>query len=208
MAGRIEVSNLALSKLGEDDQLTDPKDDTKPARSIAAVWDIVRDAVLRKHFWNFAMTRATLTAESAAPDWGYKYQFPLPPDFLRLDIKKMEPKAVQSDFSLEGKKRILTDHLGPLKIRYVRRVSEVGDWDPQFVEAFACKLAAQICIRLTGSKTLKKDLLKEYRVAVGEAASVDGKENLPEAPLDTGWVTSRYDGGYGGSANGYPTRFE
>lgn len=208
MASRVEVSNMALSKLGEDDQLLDPKDNSKPARSIAAVWDAVRDAVLRKHFWNFAMTRASLSALSTAPAWGYRYQFPLPPDFLRLDISTIEPQSVRSHYSLEGKRMILCDHLGPLKIRYVRKVAEVGDWDALFVEAFACKLAAQICIRLTGSKTLKKDLLQEYRLALAEAKGADGRENLPEAPLDTGWVTSRYDGGYQGSANGYATRFE
>jgi hypothetical protein len=205
MVDRVSVSNLVLSKLGDEDQLTDPDDDRKAARAIKAVWDIVRDIVLRAHPWNFAMRQASLTAADPAPQFGYTHSFPLPEDFLRLDPTVMEPFSVRDAYQLEGSRRLLASTPGPVLIRYVARIEAVGDWDPLFIEAFACRLAYQICDRITGDMNRKAECWRAYTLSMGEAKGVDGRENPPEAPIDSSWVTARYDGGLG--SNGYPTRF-
>lgn len=204
MVDRVSVSNLVLSKLGDEDQLTDPDDDRKAARAIKAVWDSMRDVVLRAHLWNFAMHRATLTSADPAPEFEYTHAFPLPTDFLRLDPSKMEPPHIREAYQIEGR-RLLASTPGPVQIRYVRRIVEVGSWDESFVDAFAARVAFQICDRITGDRGRKKDCWDEYRAALSEAKGVDGRENPPEPPIDSSWVTARYDGGLG--SNGYPTRF-
>ena len=200
---RVEISNLALSKLGQDDQLIDPDDDTKPARSIKAVWNSVRDAVLRRHLWNFAMKRVKLSRLNPAPIFGFAHQYQLPDDFIRLDIDALDT-CVLRKWSLEGSRRLLCDAPGPIEVRYVARIAETGDWDALFVEAFACRLAYQVADRLTGDRGRKQDCYSAYVVAIREATGVDGRENPPVDLMDSSWVTARDEGGpsYPGSYTG------
>jgi hypothetical protein len=46
VADYVTVANLALSKLGEDDQIRDPDQDSHAARSVRAVWGSIRRATL------------------------------------------------------------------------------------------------------------------------------------------------------------------
>ena len=192
---RSEISNLILSKLGEEDGLTDPDETGKAARSINAVWNSVRDTVLRVHLWNFATARTQMTPLSAAPSHGFSYAYALPTDFLRLDLAKLLPRNVRTDFQLEGSRRLLTNDAGPVDLVYIRRVEAEGDWDPLFVEAFASRLAWQIALKVTGDRQIKREAWQEYTVALREAKGVDGQENPAEPPLDSSWITAREDGG-------------
>lgn len=193
MADRVEVSNLTLAKLGETKKLIDPFDDTKAARSIARVWNVTRDMALRAHLWNFAMERASLTAIADVPPYGWAYAFELPGDFIRLDIDKLEPAPIRAegDHSIEGGK-LLANFLGPVNIRYVRRVAEVGRWDALFVEVFASLLAWQIADDITGDLARKDRAWKAYQDALPPAKGVDGRENPPEPAEDSSWVFARY----------------
>ena len=66
MAGKVEIANRALTKLGAERilLLTDP---SKEARVMNAMFDTVMDAELRRHRWKFALKRATLPALVATP---------------------------------------------------------------------------------------------------------------------------------------------
>lgn len=200
---RVEISNLALSKLGEDDQLIDPDDDTKPARALKANWNAVRDTVLRRHLWNFAKHRAKLSRLAEAPAFGFAYQYQLPGDFLRLDVDTFSLENCGL-WSLEGKRRLHSNLPGPINLPYIRRIEECGDWDELFVEAFACRLAHQIALRITGDKQIKAQVWSEYVAAIREATGVDGRENPPVDLPDSSWVTARREGGpsYPGSYPG------
>ena len=191
MADRVEVSNLTLAKLGETRKLTDPLDETKAARSIARVWNAVRDRALRAHLWNFALARARLTAALTLPAFGWAYAFPLPGDFIRLDLDALEPWSVRGEHSIEGG-ALLADFLGPLDIRYVRRVEEVGLWDPLFVDYFTDLLGEAIADDITGDLARRDRCTKAAERSLVTAKGVDGRENPPEAPQDSSWVTARY----------------
>lgn len=205
MADRVEISNLALSKLGEDDQLEDPLDDNKPARSIKAVWNTVRDGVLRAHLWNFAidpggrdLSHDPSYAASALSDW--RYRFRLPTDFLRLDLQHCRPAWQRSDVRV-GAGFLYANTPGPVHILYVRAVENPGDWDALFVEAFASRLAWQIADRLTGDRGRKSDCWQAYVAALREAKGVDGRENPSEPSEATGWEMARFDGGLGNGSD-------
>lgn len=193
MVDRVAVSNLALSILGEDDQMVDPMDDTKSARSIRAVWDAVRDEVLRKHPWNFAIKRTALTAVSGyVPTNDFSHQYLLPVDCLRL-IDVGIGQTLTRDYVLEAN-GILSYGPGPISIRYVSRVESTALWDALFVRAFACRLAWQISERITGDQNRKAAIDRDYRLALAEARAIDGRENPPEPQMDSSWITSRVTG--------------
>lgn len=198
MASQVEIANRALTKLGEQ-RITSLSDDVEAARVVDSLWDIVRDAELRERNWNFSMTRASLAALVSTPDWGFAYQYQLPSDCLRVvQVDEYFPGPSMSDYrnsseaiwQIEGGK-ILTDIGAPLPIRYVARIEDTGAWDALFVEAFACRLAAECCERLTQSNTKRQLAWDEHHRAIMAAARADAIENPSEPLPDDAWLLSR-----------------
>lgn len=192
-SSEVEIANRALTKLG-DDRLLALTDDTKAGRTMQSLFVPVRDAELRRLPWKFALKRAQLSALVAAPSWGYLLAYNLPADFLKLvqvnDYFIRAIPSVQAMWSVEGG-QILTDLAAPLKIRYVRRVDNAGEFDPLFVEAFACKLAYEACEALTQSTPKKQLLGEDYKAALIEAARCDAIENPPEVLPWGSWLDAR-----------------
>lgn len=198
MASQVEIANRALTKIGEARVLS-LSDDLEAARSVNSLWDVVRDAELRARNWNFAISRTSLPALIAAPAWGFDRQFQLPSDCLRvLQVGEYFPGPSLSDYrssseamwQIEGRK-ILTDMPAPLAIRYVARVEDTGQWDALFVEAFACRLAVELCERLTQSGGKKQIAWDEYKEAIRLAVRSDAIESPPEPLPDDSWMLSR-----------------
>lgn len=198
MASKTDVFNRALTKLG-DARVIDPTDDSEAAIVINNMFDIVRDAELRKRNWNFSIKRDEIAALVSTPAFGFAYEYQKPGDCLRFimigDIYvgyslanyRTMPEEV---YQVEGNK-ILTDLGAPLKIKYVRSVTNVGDWDPLFVEYFACVLAFEACMRLNGSKGDKDQLRQDRRDALLDAIRADAIENPSELIADDAWMMSR-----------------
>lgn len=198
MASQVEIANRALTKIGEA-RILSLDDDLEAARVIASLWSIVRDAELRARNWNFSILRTSLPALVAAPAWGFDYQYQLPSDWLRvLQVNDFYPGPSLSDYrtaseavwQIEGGK-ILTDLAAPLKLRYVARIEDTGSWDASFVEVFACRLAVEICERITQSSTKREFAWKEYDEALKLAVRADAVENPPEPLPDDSWMLSR-----------------
>lgn len=216
MADYVSVGNLIAQKLGEDIRLTARTDASHFAVTLDAAWDAQRLIVLRDHPWNCAMKRWSLASrvlepgETIAP-WGYA--FPLPPELLRLhEVLEIGNSAANDGYGLGSfsvaptgsgvsgdwqreQQDILSDGAGPLIIRGNRDVPNVNEWADDLVEAIACRTAFQICLAITGDRSLKNDLWSEYLTAKRDAKSVDGRENppIPATYDDSSWLTARYD---------------
>lgn len=198
MASKTDVFNRALTKLG-DARVIDPTDDSEAAIVINNMFDIVRDAELRANTWNFSVKRDSIAALISTPAFGFTYEYQKPGDCLRfimvgdtyvgysLSNYRTMPEEV---YQIEGNK-ILTDYGAPLNIIYVRSVTNVGEWDPLFVEYFACVLAFEACSRLTGSKGDKEQLRQDKKDALLIAIRADAIENPPTLIADDSWIMSR-----------------
>lgn len=198
MASVIQVANRALTKLGSA-RITSLSDDVKAARSISSCFDDLRDDELRTSRWQFAMKRTTLAALSDAPTFGYQYQYALPSDFLRLDMINDEfPAAVMDnyigaealDYTIEGN-MILTDIAAPLKLRYISRIEDPNQWDVNFREMLASRIAMEICEDLTQSDTKKQSAANDYKRAKSNAIRMGAIEKPPTVPPDNSWIISR-----------------
>jgi hypothetical protein len=185
MTSAVQIANLALVTLGDDEALVELNSDTRAGRTILAVFEPLRDAVLRAHPWNFAMTRASLPALVAPPPFGFAFAYQLPADWMRfVDPDEYQPYSIESGL-------LLTDAEAPLNIRYIRRVTDTGLFDALFVQALATKIAAQVAQRLTGSAQIKANAEAAHMAAMAEAKKVDGQENPPEDYPEDDWVTAR-----------------
>lgn len=199
MASSVDIANSALTKLGEV-RIMALTDNVKAAREINAVFELRRNAMLRAYNWNFAMTRTQLSALSDSPSWGYTYQYQLPSDCLRVvqvgeyyNIPGLSDYIGGTDnepFKIEGS-TIVTDFGAPLKIRYVRRVTNSGEFDALFCEALASDLAYTCCEAITQSNTKKESAKAERKEAIMTAIRTNAIELPPQAIQDDSWIMSR-----------------
>ena len=190
MASQTDIINRALSKLGEPRIANALTTDTKPARVMTGMWENVRDAMLQAYPWRFATIRTNLSADVATPEYGWSYQYSLPSDFLALlEIEDRPEYTIEgaSDNSL----KILTDVAAPLYIKYIRKITNTGQFHPLFNEALATKLAYEGCEEITDSNTKKEALLRDLSLAITQAYQADAiAAPFDEMPEDE-WITAR-----------------
>lgn len=190
MASVVQICNQALTKIGAL-RITDLLDDTPSARLMSAIYEIKRDAELAAHPWTFAITRAEIPALATAPGFGWLREFTLPADCLRL-VEVGEDYTFYASttgplYQREGN-AILSDTESPLAIRYVQRVTNTGLFSPLFVEALACRLAAEAVEERTQNLSKREAAWKEYSRAIREAKRGNAIEQPPQQPAESSWV--------------------
>jgi len=178
MATEVSICSNALRKLG-DDPITSLAEDTERARLCNALYEPTRDAVLRLHPWNFAITRATLTQLSTTPAYGFSYQYSLPTDPYCLRVLEMEYQDYifkVENLATEG--RILLTDESTAKILYVAKITDTNQFDSLFVDTLTAKLATDLAYPITNSVKLQEQMYKIYDLKISEARSVDGQEGF------------------------------
>lgn len=187
MASWVQIANLALRRLGAD-RIASLGEDSENARAVNDVHETVRDAVLRLHPWNCALTRASLAADAAVPAWGHAYQYTLPADPYCLRVWRLAESATA--FKIEGRK-LLTNASAPLKILYIARLTDPELFDAGLTVAMAAALAAEIAFRLTNSRTAEDAMHKWFEQTLARARSADAQEGTPEPIEADEFQTSR-----------------
>jgi hypothetical protein len=197
-ASNVAIANLALTKLG-DLRILNLTDNTKPARETNAVFDMTRDYLQRRFSWRFCIKRANLAADTTVPLWDWAYQYPLPTDCMRiLQVGQWYPTPDLSDlistggqeYVVEGK-YILSNQAGPLKLRYLSRVTDPVQFDAAFDMAFSAYLAYILAEPLTASAEQKQMAYNDYRNAIKDAVIANAIENPPESLADQTWILAR-----------------
>lgn len=199
MASRVDLANLALTKLGSAKRITSLTENSVAAGAINAVYDLMRLAELRAHYWAFALKRTAIPASATLPSWGYTLAFPLPADFVRLvQVNQfyLVPglldynDADASDWAIESGS-ILCNYAAPLRIRYVWNVTDEGTFDPLFNVSFASRLAYECCEQITNSNSKKAALADDYKAAIKEAVKASAIEKPPAVIGDDSWMMAR-----------------
>lgn len=174
-----EICNMALGYFGEA-RISSINDSSNVARTCKQYFAQTRDAVLRSHLWNFAMGRKALSALADAPLFEYSYAYQLPEDFIRLaavnDLDAYDYQACEYPFTIE-QNQILSNSES-CKIRYVKRIEDVTQYDALFVEAFSMKLSSVIVGKLSGDWQQAQTLLRTYSgLMESKARAVDANED-------------------------------
>lgn len=182
----VDCCNSALQRVGAASILS-LSDNSPEARACALAYDSNRRDELRKHRWNFAIKRAVLGPDTAAPAFDFLYAFTLPTDCLRV----LRPATSNLDWQIEGRK-ILTNDGKVVNLRYLADIEDATQWDASFYNVMSASLAIDICEKLTQSNTKKQQLSTDYKEAVADARKVDAFEGGPEDAADDTWWTVRY----------------
>lgn len=180
----VDIANNALVKLGAS-TIISFTENSQAARAVNVIYEQLRNAVLRDHKWNFATKRVALAQNADAPAFDYVYSYALPTDCLR--VVQMERRDMI--FQIEGR-NLLTDE-SPAKIIYIAEITDPNEYDAMFVEALSARLAAELAVPLTDSRTLANDMMSMYEGKIRDARSLDSQESgEPEVVADT-WLNAR-----------------
>ena len=178
MATEVSICSNALRRLG-DDPITSLTDDTERARLCNSFYADTRDAVLRLHPWNFAITRASLAKLATAPAYGFANQFSLPtnPYCLRVLGMEYEDYIFKIENVATHGRVLLTDE-ATANILYVARITDTNLFDAMFVDVLTQKLAVDLAYPVTNSTTLQTQMQKVFEKKLSEARSIDGQEGF------------------------------
>lgn len=182
----VDICNSALQRVGAN-SITSITDNSPEARACNLAYDANRRDELRKHAWNFAITRAVLAPDATAPAFDFDYAFTLPADCLRV----LRPATQNLDWVIEGRK-ILTNDSNVLYLRYIADVTDTAQFDAGFYNVVSGALAVDICEKLTQSNVKKQGLMQEYKDAVTMARKIDAFESGPEDSADGTWLQAMY----------------
>ncbi len=189
LSSEVKVANLALTSLGAD-RILSLTEDSENARKVNAVFDLIRDEVLRAHPWNFAISRRSFNLLAAAPEYGFSNAFQIQGDVLRI----LETESDYTKYVVEGD-QVLTDDT-EFNCKCIVRVTDTTKWTTDFVTAFAARLAAELAYPIADSRTLAEQMYVVYKEKIAMAKSTDGQEgqNYTELSADE-WLDARYNGG-------------
>lgn len=187
-----DIANMALDYL-EEAPLQSIDDDRSVARWMKRNFWPIAWGLMRAHPWNFAITRASLTAAGTAPAFGWLYSYAMPSDSLRLLPVTCSgyEDADPIKHKVEGSS-ILTNQAAPLKIRYIKRIDNTGLFDNNFCDALAIALAQKAAHFVTGKQSYAQTLQPILANAIAEAQRVDSLEGTPEEPLADEWLLARW----------------
>lgn len=144
METETQICNLALSEIGAKLISNYEEDSTEEARACRLHFAQTRDALLRRHQWNFAQTRADLSQITGTPvsDWDSAWQ--LPADCVRvISLPSDSPYKPHQEFAVEGRSILVRD-LDAVTLLYVSNAVPVTSWDPLFIDALSLSLAVKL----------------------------------------------------------------
>jgi len=189
-----KICNLSLSDIGST-RINDYEADVSEQAIMCRLhFPPTRDALLRSHWWRFASDRATLARDATDPDFEWDYQYILPNDFLRMKSiyeNRFSDENIDS-YALEGK-RLLTNET-EMSIRYIRKVTDVTEFDPLFVQVLVLQLDLKLITGLAKTDPeLKESIKNDLRLLMPSVRALDRQETntIGESDLNT-WNNARY----------------
>lgn len=198
MPSVVDICNEAMDLLGAA-TITSLTENSKEARLCNRRFDTVRDAVLRSHPWNVAITRASLAKDATAPAFGFASQFTLPTNPYCLRVISFWNSSVNNEvaaydsnvmYKIEGRKVLSNE--GSCSITYISRVTDTELYDSLLSSAIAHKLASETAYAITGSNSVSQAMQVMYETRLREAKSIDAMEGYPEQPQADEYINIRY----------------
>ncbi len=188
------ICNQALGKIGS----LRISGNVETENSIHAIqcrlhYETTRDALLRSHKWRFASARSELTQGDDPEDFEWDNQFALPDDFFRFKSIDEETGATsrKNRHAIEGQ-RILTN-FSSVSLLYIKKVTDVTEFDSLFVELFVLKLARKLVGPLAGgAPALKKEIDDDIKSLMPKVQAVDSDEQDVGGRSD--WNLARHGG--------------
>lgn len=212
MTSQLDLYNGALMHVGER-KLASLTENREPRRLLDDVWS--RGAVrtmLEEGQWTFGTRTFKIEYDAGVtPDFGYRYAFPQPTDYVRT-------VAVCTDEYFSHPLTQYEDEAGywwsDYQELYIRMVSDhedyggnLGEWPPSMARWAEVWLAIQICERLTQNASKMQALEKVEEKLRKKAEGFDAMRQPARFKPPGSWTQARWGGRSGRNDRGYRNEF-
>lgn len=160
------------------------------------VYDDVRKNLLSMYPWRFAIKRVRLAPLDEESLSIYPYKYSLPTDYLTLvNVSDFYKPADLRDFRFSSMERYQIEGKNiytPFKELLLIYVANVeGDFSQLFKEAFICKLAEELTVKLHQNGNLLQLFNQQYNEAIAQAIMHNEIiQDTQEMPENT-WISIR-----------------
>lgn len=167
----IDICNLALGMLGMP-RITSFEETNNNARLCADFFPVLRDRLLREHFWSFAVTTAVLPElQEISPYRDYAKVFSVPADSVRV-----VGISGDEEYIIAGNK--IYTNCSPCTLVYVSSVEDPELFDSAFSGCLQYLLAAEIGAANTRDPNLVNYYMSQYQSMLSQAKAMDSQENV------------------------------
>lgn len=177
MSSKVAICNMAVLSMGGN-KIISLEDETSEAILSSTFYDASRLATLETRAWTFATARALPVKLAEAPAFGYSSAFQLPTNPLCLRVLVVAKDAyllsTLEDWVKEGDQILINQDV--IYMKYIKDVSDTTKFSPGFVQAFAARLAADMCVAFTSDPDLFATYWQLYLNKLEEAGAVDGMQ--------------------------------
>ncbi len=167
MADEVTIVNQGFAFLGVD-PITSLDDGIKSSDSAKNIYDDARDACLEEADWSFAKKSYVLTASTDKPTFGSGVLYPIPTEIIRI----ISVDNNVSDWEIEEGNLLLSS--GAPNVKAIYRLLDVNKMSPSFRMAFSARIAWELALPLTKSKSMYDKMERLYGIKTGVAKARDG----------------------------------
>jgi len=178
---KLEVWNLAIDVI-KDTALRTTGDSATTARWLERNWGHTVRSAMRAYPWNFAKEYHSLSAEAAAPPFGWSKAYKPPGGWLRVlpPRRNGHRNGALIQHEIVGQ-LIYTDESAPLKVVLIMdRSSNPALWDDLFIELVRCQLALGMANKFTSKNKFIELASQMLAAAKDEAERIDTFEGSAE----------------------------
>lgn len=190
MASKTDIWNLALSHIGDGDDIDQEDEQSLEAEQCRKFYPVALDMILERHNWDFAMKTAQLAtlSQTASRQWTYRYAVPsdyvkaitLAPDlnlltatWLTEEQYRRQIETWAKTFEIEadenGAWSILTNEYQAY-LKYIYRNENTGNYPAGFVMALSYLLASFLAGGpIVKSAKMAAQMLQGYELTLGQA---------------------------------------
>ena len=194
---QVSICNQALSWLGAN-TITSIDDNTKEARICKANYDHLLLAVLEDGEWSFATRRYELTPKVETPVYGYGQSFAIPPDTINvLSVTDgldhgSNVSDHEMDWMIEG--NVIVATADKIWVRTTHLIIDTVKFSPGFRQTFAARMAAEMAIHLTNSRSMAESMWGLYAQKKNQALANDGIQGRSEKLVSSQLANIRQKG--------------
>ena len=197
MFTQIKIINLALAKLSNGNFVQSFSENSPEAQQALAHWETTIGMVLSEYTWDFARKQARLALLDE--DTGlseFKHHYIYPTDCLHVR-RVYEDKNLYGNMpfrvgqSNEGNQRIIMTNAVDAVVEYTMAEPLPENMPPQFVNALAWRLAAEIAFANLANPQMAQQAMQMYQIQLMEGKLRDARETGPLSRLRGNWLMAR-----------------
>ncbi|MFV0320772.1 MAG: hypothetical protein ACK5LE_00110 [Alphaproteobacteria bacterium] len=177
----VDIINRAL-RLVRAQSISSLSEDTPLAAMVKDLYAPIKQLVLALHPWNNAIKRIKIGADAIRPQFGFKYQFSLPNDCLRV----VDCNA--NHWQREGGKLLADNDV--IAFQYIADIPAVA-MNANLVRVLAARLAFELAQAQGENTALTERLYKLYEAELASAKMIDAKEgSMGDFTYASSWIDS------------------